>query len=136
MDSHDVTRGRGTGEYTQVLNSIQQPVLVLGIRSDVLYPIHEQQELRDHLGNAEFHIIESDEGHDGFLIEQEQVGRHLRRFLKKIEGENAMALATTLKNSIVELSNLKQQVCDLETALSKFRDEQPPPHSGRTVAKL
>jgi hypothetical protein len=38
-----------------VLNGIQQPVLVLGIRSDVLYPIHEQQELSNYLGNAQCH---------------------------------------------------------------------------------
>ena len=94
MDSHDVSRGRG--EYTQVLNSIQQPILVLGIRSDVLYPIHEQQELRDYLGNADFHILESDEGHDGFLIEQEQVGRHLQRFLRRIEGESSIVALTAL----------------------------------------
>ena len=101
MDSHDVSRGRG--EYTQVLNSIQQPVLVLGIRSDVLYPIHEQQELRDYLGNADFHILESDEGHDGFLIEQEQVGRHLQRFLRRIEGESSIVALTALKADLTAL---------------------------------
>eukprot|EP01052_Picozoa_sp_SAG31_P046408 SAG31_NODE_8866_length_1371_cov_1.105346_2_plen_113_part_00 len=41
MDSHDVSRGRG--EYIEILNSVQQPVLVIGIKSDVLYPLHEQQ---------------------------------------------------------------------------------------------
>jgi homoserine O-acetyltransferase len=76
MDSHDVSRGRG--EYVEVLNSVQQPVMIIGIKSDVLYPVHEQHELRDYLGNAEFHLVESDEGHDGFLIEQKQIGPLVR----------------------------------------------------------
>eukprot|EP01043_Picozoa_sp_COSAG02_P034259 COSAG02_NODE_2386_length_8989_cov_6.465917_10_plen_93_part_00 len=72
MDSHDIGRGR-PHDYTGTLNSVQQPVLVLGIRSDVLYPINEQEELHKYLGNSEFHAIESDEGHDGFLLAQEEV---------------------------------------------------------------
>ena len=77
MDSHDVQRGR-SDDYYGVLNSIQQPVLVLGIRSDVLYPINEQEELHQYLGNSEFHAIESDEGHDGFLLAQEEVRQPVR----------------------------------------------------------
>ena len=76
MDSHDVQRGR-SDDYYGVLNSIQQPVLVLGIRSDALCPINEQEELHQYLGNSEFHPIESDEGHDGFLLAHEEVRQHL-----------------------------------------------------------
>ena len=90
MDSHDISRGRA-GDYHTALNSVQQPVLVLSIRSDVLYPMAEQEELHRYLGNAEMHVIESDEEHDGFLLEQEQVGRHVKRFLKRVEGELSMA---------------------------------------------
>ena len=72
MDSHDVGRDRPE-DYYDTLNSVQQPVLVLGIRSDVLYPLNEQEELHQYLGNSEFHVIESDEGHDGFLLAQEEV---------------------------------------------------------------
>lgn len=80
MDSHDV--GRGRGKYPQVLSQVQQPTLVLGVTSDVLYPLHEQQELAIHLGNCQgFHAINSDEGHDGFLLEQDAVGKHLTAFL-------------------------------------------------------
>ena len=81
MDSHDVSRGRGT--YPHVLAQVTQPVLVLGITSDVLYPLHEQQELAIHLANCRgFVAIESDEGHDGFLLEQKQVTKHVSEFLQ------------------------------------------------------
>src|SRR5690606_37647681 len=48
MDSHDVSRGRGSLE--QVLGSVSIPALVLGIRSDLLYPASEQQQLASGLG--------------------------------------------------------------------------------------
>ena len=77
----DVSRGRGT--YPHVLAQVTQPVLVLGITSDVLYPLHEQQELAIHLANCRgFVAIESDEGHDGFLLEQKQVTKHVSEFLQ------------------------------------------------------
>ena len=60
MDTHDVSRGRGT--YLKVLNSITIPTLIVGITSDVLYPIVEQQELAEHLGNATLKLVDSEEG--------------------------------------------------------------------------
>jgi homoserine O-acetyltransferase len=80
MDSHDVSRGRGA--YPEVLGQVTQPTLVAGITSDVLYPLREQEELYRHLGNCrEFHRIESEEGHDGFLLETQQVSSMVKRFL-------------------------------------------------------
>ncbi len=67
MDTHDVSRGRGT--YETVLASIQQPTLVVGIDSDVLYPLSEQEELVRHLPNATLEVLSSPHGHDAFLIE-------------------------------------------------------------------
>jgi homoserine O-acetyltransferase len=80
MDSHDVTRGR-PGGLAGVLGRVEIPALVLGIDSDVLYPLHEQEELASHLPNAALEVIRSVDGHDGFLLEQEQVGRHIADFL-------------------------------------------------------
>ncbi|KAH8071427.1 homoserine O-acetyltransferase [Aureococcus anophagefferens] len=43
-----------------------------------------QQELAIHLANCRgFHAIDSDEGHDGFLLEQDAVARHVTAFLKE-----------------------------------------------------
>ena len=67
MDSHDIARGRGT--YESVLRSIDQPSLVVGIDSDVLYPLAEQEELAAHLPNATLEVLSAPHGHDAFLIE-------------------------------------------------------------------
>ena len=91
MDSHDVTRNRTDGSkdphnaLTSVLSAVEIPALVLGIDSDVLYPLREQEELASLLSNAQLKIIHSDDGHDGFLLEQEQVGSHIMEFLQQHE---------------------------------------------------
>lgn len=82
MDSHDVSRGRG--DYHAVLRSLEIPVLVVGVDSDVLYPLTEQKELAAHLPNATFVVVTSLEGHDGFLLEQEQIAKALTSFLNKV----------------------------------------------------
>lgn len=70
MDTHDVARGR-SGSYERILARITQPALVVGIDSDVLYPLVEQEELAAHLPNADLQVLSSPHGHDAFLIEQE-----------------------------------------------------------------
>jgi homoserine O-acetyltransferase len=67
MDTHDVARGRG--EYEAVLASVEQPTLVVGIDSDVLYPLREQRELAEHLPRATLEVLSAPHGHDAFLIE-------------------------------------------------------------------
>mmetsp|Transcript_29372 Transcript_29372/g.34057 ORF Transcript_29372/g.34057 Transcript_29372/m.34057 type:complete len:479 (-) Transcript_29372:49-1485(-) len=79
MDTHDVGRNRGGAKCA--LSSIHVPAMVLGINSDVLYPLHEQEELANLFPNGELKIINSDAGHDGFLLEQDQVSGHIIDFL-------------------------------------------------------
>jgi len=81
MDSHDV--GRGRGGLDPALGSIHPStrVLVMGIDSDVLYPLTEQLHLASKIANAEFRVINSVDGHDGFLLEQQQVAKHIEKFL-------------------------------------------------------
>ncbi len=67
MDTHDVARDRGG--YAEVLRGIEQPSLVVGIDSDVLYPLSEQEELAEHLPNATLEVLSAPHGHDTFLIE-------------------------------------------------------------------
>mmetsp|Transcript_58169 Transcript_58169/g.142220 ORF Transcript_58169/g.142220 Transcript_58169/m.142220 type:complete len:547 (+) Transcript_58169:269-1909(+) len=83
MDSHDISRGRG-GTVSDILKQIEIPACVMGIDSDVLYPLSEQEELAEHMPKAELKVIRSDDGHDGFLLEQDQVGKHIVNFLKTI----------------------------------------------------
>jgi len=79
MDSHDIGRGRGSIE--RALSHVEIPVCVLGIDSDVLYPLMEQEELVRCMPNATLRIVHSDAGHDGFLLEQDQVAAHIKSFL-------------------------------------------------------
>ena len=80
MDSHDISRGRD-GSVADVLGRVEIPVRVLGIDSDVLYPLSEQKEMIEHLPNAELQVIKSNDGHDGFLLEQDQVAMNIIDFL-------------------------------------------------------
>ena len=74
MDSHDLARDRDGFPAPTV------PALVVGISSDLLYPLAEQQELAALLPNAELAVLESPHGHDAFLIETETLNRQVREF--------------------------------------------------------
>lgn len=69
MDSHDVSRGRNSVQ--QALKRIKAKTLIIGIESDVLFPVSESKLLADYIPNANFKSIESLYGHDGFLLETE-----------------------------------------------------------------
>jgi homoserine O-acetyltransferase/O-succinyltransferase len=79
MDTHDVAHNRGN--YYDVLKSIAQDVLIVGIDSDVLYPLWEQQELAAHIPNATFKVLHSDFGHDAFLVEFEKMSTFIQEWL-------------------------------------------------------
>jgi homoserine O-acetyltransferase len=81
MDSHDVSRERGS--FEEVLGQVQKPVKVVGIDTDHLYPVHEQKELTELLKNAEYKEIKSSYGHDAFLIEFEQINDIINPFVKE-----------------------------------------------------
>ncbi|WGD36929.1 homoserine O-acetyltransferase [Lysinibacter sp. HNR] len=83
MNSHDV--GRGRGGVARALSQITMPTLVLGIPSDRLFPIEGQQTIASGVpGNIDGKVpalLNSEFGHDGFLIESEPVSGHLSRLL-------------------------------------------------------
>ncbi|CAG8717461.1 42263_t:CDS:10 [Gigaspora margarita] len=80
MDAHDVTKGRG--ELREVLSSIKQPTCIIGVESDGLFTISEQYELAEFIPNSEMITIKSPDGHDGFLLEFDQINRHILRFTR------------------------------------------------------
>lgn len=82
MDSHNIARGR-YHSLEEALTKIQQPTLVIGIDSDILCPVAEQKFLAEHIPNSTLHIISSDYGHDGFLVETETISRHLFEWMEK-----------------------------------------------------
>lgn len=72
MNAHDV--GRGRGGTVEALARVTARTTVVGISSDRLYPVSQQEELAAGIPDAELRVIESPYGHDGFLIESEAVG--------------------------------------------------------------
>ena len=76
MNRHDVGRGRGGVEAA--LASTHVPTIVAGVDSDRLYPIRLQQEIADGLPHcAGLRVLESRDGHDGFLTEADAVAKLL-----------------------------------------------------------
>jgi homoserine O-acetyltransferase len=74
MNQHDV--GRGRGGSARALARVRADVTVAGITSDRLYPFSLQEEIARLLpGDRPVAAIESVSGHDGFLLEIDQVGR-------------------------------------------------------------
>jgi homoserine O-acetyltransferase/O-succinyltransferase len=79
-NSHDISRNRGS--YLEVLRSIKQKVLVVGVDTDVLFPLQEQQELAEAIPNADLAVIESPHGHDAFLLEGERLNDIVKKWLR------------------------------------------------------
>jgi homoserine O-acetyltransferase len=90
MDSHNVGRDRHGVE--KALSTITAKTLVVGIKSDVLFPIEEQQYLFRQIPKAALAEIDSFYGHDGFLIDTENLTNIISSFLK-----------TDVKGKIIDL---------------------------------
>lgn len=76
MSLHDVYRNRDAN----VLRRVHVPVRVVGIDTDRLYPLYLQQQIADEIG-VPLDVLESPFGHDGFLLEADQVGRLITEML-------------------------------------------------------
>ncbi|KAH7110549.1 homoserine O-acetyltransferase [Dendryphion nanum] len=92
MDTHDVTRGRGLqfGQDScpqgdsilqEVLRDVPSNSLVVSVETDVLFRPEQQLELARCLPNAQFVALESQDGHDGFLLEFEALNEIIQRHL-------------------------------------------------------
>lgn len=79
MDSHNVGRDRVSVE--KALAKITAKTLVIGVTTDILFPISEQQFLVANIANAKFLEIQSLYGHDGFLLEFEQIEKAIVAFI-------------------------------------------------------
>ena len=71
FDSHDV--GRHRGGVGKVLKSIQTKVHCVSIETDILFPVSEVKQVADAIPGATHHTIKSLYGHDGFLVEKENL---------------------------------------------------------------
>ncbi|MDQ2720871.1 MAG: homoserine O-acetyltransferase [Bacteroidota bacterium] len=82
MDSHNVGRGRISVE--NALGKIKARTHAIGIYTDILFPLSEQQLIAANVVGAQFTAIHSLYGHDGFLLEFEQIQKIISQFL--VEG--------------------------------------------------
>lgn len=81
MDSHNIARNRAE-TTADVLKTIRQKTLIIGITSDILCPAEEQRFLARNMPQAAYYEIDSPYGHDGFLIEFERIGKILQDWMK------------------------------------------------------
>ncbi|ABG57429.1 homoserine O-acetyltransferase family protein [Cytophaga hutchinsonii] len=78
MDSHHVGRNRESA--AAALASIRSKTLVIGISSDILFPVCEQEYVAKHISGAQYVCIDSLYGHDGFLTETDKLDVVIRNF--------------------------------------------------------
>ena len=80
VDSHNIARGRGS--IAEALSKIEARALVVAISSDILFPPEAHIPLREHIRDVEYHLIESEFGHDGFLVEHEKLNTIIQNFIR------------------------------------------------------
>ncbi len=83
LDTHNIARGR-SDSIEEVLGSIKQRSLIIGITSDILCPVEEQRFLARNMPDAAYYEIDSLYGHDGFLKEFERIGKIYLDWMKKV----------------------------------------------------
>jgi len=80
MDTHNIIRERGS--LGEAVGKVRAQVLSIGISSDFLFPVHEQK-LLAHVAQGEYREIHSNCGHDGFLIEVDQITDIVKSFWER-----------------------------------------------------
>ncbi len=82
VDSQNV--GRGRGGVKAALAAIKADVIVISIDSDVIFPAYEMKAMADMVPGADYHMITSHYGHDGFLLESDQITEILQPVLESL----------------------------------------------------
>jgi homoserine O-acetyltransferase len=94
MNRHDVTRDRIPGcdaQSTPSLETLKRSLktvpggaLVIGVQTDLLFPLQQQDSIAQCLQGATLEILESPDGHDGFLLEFEQLDMMVKGHLRRV----------------------------------------------------
>jgi len=86
-DSFDLAETHGSLQLAA--SRIRCKILAIGIDTDYLYPLEEQKEIVSEVlkagGSAELGVISSENGHDGFLIEFDQLSLLISGFLGRLK---------------------------------------------------
>nr|AAB21471.2 acetyl CoA: deacetylcephalosporin C o-acetyltransferase [Hapsidospora chrysogena]AAB22484.1 acetyl coenzyme A:deacetylcephalosporin C o-acetyltransferase [Hapsidospora chrysogena]CAA46542.1 acetyltransferase [Hapsidospora chrysogena] len=80
FDTHDISRGRA-GSIPEALAMITQPALIICARSDGLYSFDEHVEMGRSIPNSRLCVVDTNEGHDFFVMEADKVNDAVRGFL-------------------------------------------------------
>jgi homoserine O-acetyltransferase len=92
MDLFDMTREAGESLPSDLLPAVgicdvRAPALVIGVTSDILFPVWQQRELARLLEEVGVDVtyleLDSPYGHDTFLIERDRVGEAVREHLER-----------------------------------------------------
>ena len=81
VDSHNL--GRSRGSVADVLKGIKSKTLVVAITSDILFPPSDHDIMVENIPDVQYHLIDSDFGHDGFLVEHKKLNNIILDFLKE-----------------------------------------------------
>lgn len=81
FDTHDI--GRGIGTTAEALATINARTVVIGISSDLIFTVPEMRRLASLIPGATYEEIDSDFGHDGFLVEHERLNQILVPFINQ-----------------------------------------------------
>lgn len=79
FDTHDV--GRARGGVAKALSRLTMPTVVIGLTTDIIFTPNEMKRLASMIPSAIYREINSPLGHDGFLVEHEQLNSILYKFL-------------------------------------------------------
>lgn len=85
FDTHDVGRGRGGVE--RMLATITARTVLVGITSDIIFTPDEMRCLQRQIPASRYYEIDSPFGHDGFLVEHEQLNEILYPFINTQDNE-------------------------------------------------
>lgn len=80
VDSHDLARGRG--DIGDVLRAIKPRCLVVAITSDILFPPSAHEIMVRNIPDVVYRTIDSEFGHDGFLVEHELLDKIIKDFMQ------------------------------------------------------
>lgn len=82
FDTHNV--GRGRGGVAQALARIKAPTLVVGLATDIIFTPEEMRRLASMIPDSKYYEIDSPFGHDGFLVEADQLNSIMKPFMATI----------------------------------------------------
>ena len=81
FDTHDI--GRGRGGHDTALGTITAETLIVGQSSDMIFPPEDMIKMSRKIAGAEYKELSSPFGHDGFLVEHQQLNNILSPFINK-----------------------------------------------------